>query len=404
MRPKTIKVIDQIIGQPICFFLTILRFITGGFLKRGKRSVKKVLFIKLIEQGATVLAYSAIKKAVDMVGRDNVYFCVFEENRPILDIMKIIPEGNIIVIRQDNIFIFLMDIIGLLIKSRSRGIDATIDMEFFSRASAILAYLSGAKVRVGLHRFKSELPYRGDLMTHRIQHNPYMHISKAYLQLVMALEADSTEVPMLKIDEQELLVEAPRIEISEEQFAAAEKIIESIAGIAPSKPWVLLNANASDMLPLRKWATERFIELGKRILEEYPTCTIMLTGAPSEQNSCEQIQKEFDSSRIISLAGHTTLKELMVIYSMSDLLITNDSGPGHFASMTKVKTIVMFGPETPKLFGPLGDNTHVIWKNLVCSPCVNAFNHRFSPCTNNVCMQEISVSEVYEKANSLLAG
>ena len=401
MNPNKIRIIDKWVGRPICFFLTVLKSISPSL---GKKAPKSILFIKLIEQGATVLAYSAIKKGVEMVGKENVYFCVFEENRPILDIMKILPEENIIVIRQSNLFIFLLDILGLLLKSRRKGIDATIDMEFFSRASAILAYLSGAKIRVGLHRFKSELPYRGNLMTHRIQHNPYLHISKAYLQLVLALEADPKEVPMLKLNEQSLSVEAPKMDVNMEQIASAEQIITTIAGATVSKPWILLNPNASDMLPLRKWPTERFVELGKKILDENPPCTIILTGAPSEQDSCLKIQKEFNSNRVISLAGHTTLEELMVIYSLSDLLITNDSGPGHFASMTNLKTIVMFGPEIPQLFGPLGNNTHVIWKNLICSPCVNAFNHRFSPCTNNVCMQEISVDEVYSKARELLAG
>jgi len=401
LRPQTIKSIDQVIGQPICFLLTLLKAISPSF---GNKAPKSILFIKLIEQGATVLAYSAIKRAVEMVGREKVFFCVFEENRPILDFMKIIPEENIIVVRQSNLFIFLLDIVGLLIKSRRKGIDATIDMEFFSRASAILAYLSGAKLRVGLHRFKSELPYRGNLMTHRIQHNPYLHISKAYLQMVLALEADPQEVPMLKVDAQTLSVDVPKIVVNAEQIKSAEQIIANIAGGEASKPWVLLNPNASDMLPLRKWPTERFMELGKKFLGENSTCTLILTGAPSEKDSCEQIQKEFSSSRVISLAGHTTLEELMVIYSLSDLLITNDSGPGHFASMTNLKTIVMFGPEIPQLFGPLGENVHAIWKNLICSPCVNAFNHRFSPCTNNVCMQEISVEEVYTKASSLLTG
>ena len=60
-------------------------------------------------------------------------------------------------------------------------------MEFFSRASAIFAFLSGAANRVGLHRFTGELPYRGDLMTHRIQYLPHLHIAMQYLILVEAL-------------------------------------------------------------------------------------------------------------------------------------------------------------------------------------------------------------------------
>jgi ADP-heptose:LPS heptosyltransferase len=105
---------------------------------------------------------------------------------------------------------------------------------------------------------------------------------------------------------------------------------------------------------------------------------------------------------VIAVAGETSLRELLVLYSLSSLLVTNDSGPGHFASMTEIPTLVLFGPETPALFGPLGERVEVIWKGLACSPCVNPFNHRFSPCNNNLCMQHISVDEVFAKARTML--
>ena len=92
----------------------------------------------------------------------------------------------------------------------------------------------------------------------------------------------------------------------------------------------------------------------------------------------------------------------MVLYAIADVLVTNDSGPGHFSSMTPVDTVILFGPETPALFGPLGRHSHVIWKRLSCSPCVNVMNHRFSPCNDNVCMQQITVDEVYAKVSELL--
>jgi len=56
----------------------------------------------------------------------------------------------------------------------------------------------------------------------------------------------------------------------------------------------------------------------------------------------------------------------------------------------------LFGPETPALYGSLG-NSISITANLACSPCVSAANHRKTPCHNNVCMQAISVSQVMEK-------
>jgi ADP-heptose:LPS heptosyltransferase len=70
--------------------------------------------------------------------------------------------------------------------------------------------------------------------------------------------------------------------------------------------------------------------------------------------------------------------------------------------MTGIHSIVLYGPETPRLFGAIGGRSHIIHAGLACSPCVNAFNHRFSPCRNNVCMQSISVEQVYEAVRHCL--
>src|SRR5262249_43816885 len=59
----------------------------------------------------------------------------------------------------------------------------------------------------------------------------------------------------------------------------------------------------------------------------------------------------------------------------STCMITNDSGPAHFASITEMPTFVLFGPETPQFYGPLGQTTP-IYAGLACSPCVAATNHR----------------------------
>src|SRR3954464_14153023 len=72
--------------------------------------------------------------------------------------------------------------------------------------------------------------------------------------------------------------------------------------------------------------------------------------------------------------------------------------------MTDITSIVLFGPEPPALFGPLGPRTRVVRADIACSPCVNAFNHRFSPCNNNVCMQMIPVDEVFGLVRDALEG
>jgi len=86
----------------------------------------------------------------------------------------------------------------------------------------------------------------------------------------------------------------------------------------------------------------------------------------------------------------------MMLYCLADVLVTNDSGPAHFATLTDIQVITLFGPETPKLFGAQTPNTHIIWKNIPCSPCISAYNNRQSACKDNICMQRISVNEVYD--------
>ena len=392
MRTTTIRFLDYWLGVPACAVLTGIRRLTGP--RSSKHPPRKILFLKFIEQGATVLAQDAIARATRAVGRDNIYFCVFESNRAILDVIGTVPAGNVISIRDTSLSAFVVDFLEAAQAVRRNGIDTVIDMEFFSRASAIFAFLTGAAIRVGLHRFTGELPYRGNLMTHRIQYLPQLHISTQYSILVEAAFHDPNDEPMLKLPLEHIRGTSPQAPPAFTPSAAEIAGMRERLG-TPAGPIVVLNPNASDLLPLRKWETSRFGDLARRILAAYPTSLIVLTGAPSQQAAAHALSRALGSSRVRSVAGQTTLRDLLTLYRLADVLVTNDSGPGHFASLTPVHAIVLFGPETPRLFGPLAPATTVIWKELACSPCVSVFNHRLSPCRNNVCMQSITVDEVY---------
>jgi hypothetical protein len=86
----------------------------------------------------------------------------------------------------------------VLSRSGARRFDACIDMEFFARFSAAIAYLTGARQRVGFHVYFGEGPYRGDLMTHRVLYNPHLHTSRTFTSLVLALDADPGRAPDLR--------------------------------------------------------------------------------------------------------------------------------------------------------------------------------------------------------------
>lgn len=404
MKIETIRWVDVNIGRFLCFVLTLWRNIILLFARSSMKRPERILFIKFIEQGATVIAYSAIRKAIDEVGKENVFFCVFEANRPILDLINVLPSENIITISDESLGRFTIGSLKALIQIRKLKIDATVDMEFFSRSSAIFAYLSGARMRVGLHRYTSEYSYRGKLMTHEVQHNAYLHTARAYALLVTCLFEKEPLVPAPKLQKELLRTQIPQFYPEPEKARAFRDKLSREAGSSLPAKIILINTNSSDMLPLRRWKLDNFTALTAALLQSETRALIVLTGTAEEARNAEQIKSMLKTDRLISMAGKTSMEELLYLYDLSDLLITNDSGPAHFASMTSSQVLVLFGPETPQLYGPIGERIHIIWKALTCSPCINAINHRFSPCTDNQCMQQITVKEVYEKALDILTG
>ncbi len=398
------RFLDVWLGRPLCALFTLVRACARvcGLERGAPGSPRSILLLKLTEQGATVLAWNAIARAREMVGAENVYLCVLEDNREILDLLGTIPTQNVFAIRSRSLLVFSLDVLRMLRRARGLRIDATVDMEFFARFPAVLAYLTGARRRVGVHRFTAELPYRGDLLTHRVPYNPYVSTATAYRMLVEAVVLNQDETPFLKTPLTQVTDAPPPFEPSEPERERVRELARRAAGRELTHPIIILNPNASDIIPLRKWPTERFVELGRRLAEANPRVSLVITGSPAEEEAGARIARDIGEDRAVSLAGLTSLRELVVLYTLADVLVTNDSGPGHFASLTGIDAVVLFGPETPVLYGPLGPRAHVIWAGLACSPCVSAFNHRLSPCADNVCMKSITTEQVFEKVMEVL--
>jgi len=397
---STLQGTDRWIGAPLCAILTLLRriFESAGWL--GPRQVQRILFVKFAEQGSTVLAYPAILRAIEMVGRENVYFVVFEDNRFILDAMEIIPDENVITIATKSLFELATGALRAVLEVRKISIDAVVDMEFLTRFSAILTFVTGAKSRVGFHTFFGDGPYRGNLMTHRLLYNPHLHTSQMFESMVEALTRDPSVLPTFDFTPSTNQPLA-RFRASLSEVAEINALLQRENPRIDSAPLILLNPNASDLLPLRRWPSPRYVELARRLLERYSELFIGFTGPPAEAAANNQLADEVGSRRVIQLAGKTTLRQLLVLYTRSEILVTNDSGPAHFASMTPIRVVTLFGPETPALFAARSPNATALWAGIACSPCVNAYNNRHSVCRNNVCMQAITVDDVFKEVTCI---
>src|SRR5947208_5421051 len=386
---STLQHTDRWIGAPLCAILTLLRKIFESAGPQGPRQVQRILFVKFAEQGSTVLAYCAIRRAVEMVGRENVYFVVFDDNRFILDVMEIIPEENVITISTKSPFGLALSSLQAVRRVRKIGIDAVVDMEFLTRFSAMLTFATGAKTRVGFHTFFGDGPYRGDLMTHRLLYNPHLHTSQMFEAMVEALTRDPAVLPTFEFTPS-ASQPLPKFRPSLSEVAEIDALLRRENPRIGSAPLILLNPNASDLLPLRRWPAMRYVELARRLLERYPDLFIGFTGSPAEAVPNNRLADEVGSSRVIPLAGKTTLGQGLVLFSRSEILVTNDSGPAHFASMTPIQLVTLFVPETPTLFAARSPNANALYAGIACSPCVNAYNNRQSVCRNNLCMQAIT--------------
>jgi ADP-heptose:LPS heptosyltransferase len=286
---------------------------------------------------------------------------------------------------------------------RREKIDSVLDYELFARSSAVLAYLSGARRRVGFHSFHGDGPWRGDLMTHRLGCNPHLHMQTVMSVMVEALDSDPQTLPALDIDTQALGTDLMRFEPPAAERDEVARIIGAQGGAAAGRPLILLNANASDLIPLRKWDDSRYAEMARRILAEDSEAFVAFTGSPSEAAPIDALVRTVNHPRCFSLAGRTTMRQLLVLYTLADVLVSNDSGPGHFAALTDIDILTLVGPETPKVWGVLGPHAHRVSIDLPCSPCVSIYNNRLSSCRNNLCMQGITVEMVHRKVMQLLA-
>jgi ADP-heptose:LPS heptosyltransferase len=393
MNIPKLQTIDRVVGVPLCFVLTGLRRLIPGRLPPGPAPVRNLLFVKLAEQGSTVLAIPAIQRAAQMVGRENVYFIAFEENRFILDLLELIPEKNVITLNSQSPVGLALTTLRAMRRMWALKLDAAIDMEFFARGSAVIAFLSGARARVGFHTWYAAGPYRGDLFTHRLLYNPHLHTTTTFQVLVEALRRDPADLPTVDLA-------PPSAENTFAHFVPRPGEVEPVEAMLPRQngrrpPIILLNPNASDLVPLRQWPAARYVELARRLLTQFPEAHIGFTGGPREVAQIERLARQVNSPRCTCLAGKTTLRQLMVLYALCEVLVTNDSGPAHFASLTSIHVITLFGPETPALFAARTPRNLAIWAGISCSPCVNANNNRQSPCRNNLCMQQISVDQVF---------
>lgn len=395
MKIETMRKIDYAVGVPLTFVISCLQFLLPS-RRLSTQGVKKVLFIELSEMGSAILADPAMQRAKNKYQAE-LFFVIFKRNKASLDFLKSVDEKNIFTIEDTSLWKILFDSIRLLIWCQKNRIDASIDLELFSRATALLSFLTRAPIKVGFHNYHGEGLYRGSFLNRNVSYNAHIHIAKNFIALVDAAFTETPQVPYLKQEITNADIKIRQVSVSPENLTAvAERIKTLFPPYQRGDKILLVNPNASEFLPQRKWPLDYYTSLIKIVLEQHPDYLILMTGSPQEKAEIDTIAQAVKNPRCINFAGQVAFNQLTALYHLARVLITNDSGPGHFSSVTPIKSFVFFGPETPLLYGSLGDST-ALYANYACSPCVSAYNHRKTPCTDNQCLKVLNPEAIYRQ-------
>ena len=332
----------------------------------------RILLIRFGSLGDVVLTTPAIRAVRSALS--DAYIAMLVGDRS-ADVISANPH-------LDETIVFRRDIKGLseirrvAALLRERDFDVSIDMQRKFRSS-LLAYLSGAALRIGYHR------PRGFLCNAKVRDRENKHAVDQNLDLLRPLGiGNHTEADR-----------EPEMFLSQEDRDYADRMFQS-RGLASRSPIIGIFPGAG--WRHRCWPAERFAAIGD-LAAEKSNARVVIFGGPGEADIVDDVAQKMRTCAVL-MKGRMTLRELGAMIEKCDVFLSNDTGPMHISTAVKTTTIALFGPGNHVKFQPIGEKHALIRKDVPCSPC-KQFTHK---CKDNICMKLITVDEVWEAVRKRL--
>lgn len=246
----------------------------------------------------------------------------------------------------------------------------------FSRASMLA--LAKIPVRVGYDHKN-----RGKLLTHITEPNDQdIHRSDYYLRVIKSYG--------IQVEEPSTVLEV------DPKDTATIKSLLNEHGI--TKDHFVIALNPGGNWDLKRWPKQNFTKL-INLLGPLANSKILLTGSAKDKDLVDAICSACSNvNPTIVMTGRLSLKELMALMKEANVLVTADSGPLHIASSVGCPTVSVFGPTRSEVTGPRGENRNIfLQKDIGCNR--QACYHL--DCQDNICMQAVTVEEVYESIKTI---
>lgn len=235
---------------------------------------------------------------------------------------------------------------------------------------AFMMFLAGIPQRVGY-----DTKERGIFLTQKVEAKPEpLHRSDYYLNVIKSYGVE--------VKDQKTF-----LKVSNESLQEVEQILKS-KGVEPKDPIVVIHPGGN--WDLKRWPKKNFALLVEKLMAE-SKAKVVITGGEGDRQSVEDMLK-FVRIKPIVLTGEINLKQLMALMKRANVVVSSDSGPLHLATSVGASAIGLFGPTRLEITGPRGIGKAIILQHDV------GCNRRacyFLECPDNICMQSISVEEVF---------
>jgi len=382
---------DKLLGAVACAALQPWRWIR---FRRGRRATsRRVLCMKFWGLGSLQMLTPAARSLRLRHPGAELVFMTLSSNRECALGLGVFDRVLTLDVSRGGWLTVFGRIAALLRALRRERFDTVYDFEFFTRFSAVVGFLTGARE---LHGFASTRVWRGGLHTHVAPFNRYWHVARNFRVLAGADDG-------LNVTARDLTPHR----VTELDEARAESLLAE-QGIAADAPYAVLNPNAGALSLERRWPPPMFAELARRLLRR-DGLAVVLIGSGAEREYTEGVRElveRLPDERVANLAGRLGTGGLAAVLRRAAAVVSNDSGPMHLAAALGAPTVGLFGPETPVMYGPLGLRALALYRPPPCSPCINVHDNKVAGCIYGrpECLVNIPVDEVHDAVRSLLRG
>ncbi len=381
---RALQAVDRRLG-PLAGLL--LRPLALG-RRRSSDSVSRLLVIKFWGLGSLQLATPAIRALRRQYPGATLTLLTLSGNRELAEGLGVFDEVRCLDLAARGRAALALRLLQMLRELRGAGFDRVYDFEFFTWFSALASLASGAPRTFG---FAAPGVRRGGLHTDTVPFNRYWHVARNFRALAGG-ESGADITP------EELSV----FHVHADHERELDLVLE-----ATDRSLIVINPNAGDLAPERRWPAERFGAVAARLVRE-DGAHVVITGSASERDKTRAVlcaAGPHPSGRIQDLGGALSIGALHTLFRRAQLVISNDSGPMHLAAAQGAPTLGLFGPETPVMYAPIGQHTRVHYAPPLCSPCINVHDAKVLSCIHGQpeCLMRIEVDDILTSARALLS-